>query len=272
LVGDIEMFNIRWLVLLWLPFASCISSPGADALILEVTGDWQLDHKTVVQGMGLSTGQIVRLDTGKTAGKIIILYRNGEKRSCPDKDRPVCLDITVDNVSRKPTSVWERVFAVLEDAFNSDSRSVPGLTKSASIADGFAMLSHGNLMIHSPGMPLQLGQQAYTLQFRRFTAENALAPSTGPSYQWRPGASFAIVNVKPGLYRVNLLDKSSRPTGDFFLLLVLEEGAGGHAAEDFETLVASTRAWDESNQTTALATRRLFLWQNAKMLGWQEAR
>jgi hypothetical protein len=266
------MFNICRLVLLWSLFAPYASGPGTDALIVQVTGDWQLDHKPVVQGMGLSVGQTVRLDTGKMAGKIIILYRNGQKRSCPDRDRPVCLDITVDNLSSKPTSVWERVFAVLEDAFNSDSRSVPGLTKSASIADGYAILSHDNLIIHSPGMPLESGQTAYTLQFRRFTAENALAPPIGPSYPWRPGASFAAENVKPGLYRINLLDKSLRPTGDFFLLLVLEEGTTGHAAEDFEALVASTRAWGESEQTTALAARRLFLWQNAKMMGWEEAR
>jgi hypothetical protein len=266
------MLNICRLVLLCSLFASCISGPGADALILDVTGDWQLDHKPVVQGMGLSTGQTVRRDTGKTAGKIIILYRNGEKRSCPDKDRPVCLDITVDNLSRKPASAWERVFAVLENAFNSDSRSVPGLTKSASIADGYAMVSQGDLMIHSPGMPLQSDHPAYTLQFRRFAAENELAPPTGSSYQWRPGSSFTAENVRAGLYRVNLLDKRLRPTGDFFLLLVLKEGAEGHAAEDFEALVSSTRTWGETDQTTALAARRLFLWQNAKMLGWQEGR
>jgi hypothetical protein len=262
------MLNICRLVLLWPLFASSMSGPGADALILEVTGTWQLDHKPVIQGMGLSIGQTVRLNAGTMAGKIIILYRNGEKRSCPDKDRPVCLDITVDSLGRKPTSVWERVFAVLEDAFNSDSRSVPGLTKSASIADGYAMLSHGALMIHSPGMPLQSDQHAYTLQFRRFTVENALAPPVGPTYQWRPGASFAAENVKPGLYRVNLLDKGSRPTGDFFLLLVLEEGTEGHAVEDFDALVTSTRTWGETEQTTALAARRLFLWQNAKILGF----
>jgi|SRR6267378_2346123 len=260
------------LVLFLALFAQSSTATHSDALVLEVKGHWILDHKPVAQGMGLTYGQTVRLESGAPAGRIVIWYPNGERHSCPDKDRPVCLDITVDRPVRKSTRVWERVFAVLEDAFNSDSRSVPGLTKSSSIPDGYAELRGTDLVIHSPGLPPEPAQRTYQLQFRRFKADNVLESPIQPSYNWRPGSSLTAGRIKPGLYRVNLLDADSRPSGDFFLLLVLDSSAAGHTGEDFEALVTATDAWGPQEQTTALVARRMFLWQSAKALGIQEAR
>lgn len=59
--------------------------------------------------------------------------------------------------------------------------------------------------------------------------------------------------------------------GDFFLLLVFEEVRAGRTAEDFEALVTSTHDWSVNEQTTGLTARRLYLWQSAKAMGFQEA-
>lgn len=259
------------LTLFLLLFAQSGTQAHADARVVEVTGNWKLDHKPVSQGMALFYGQTIRLDTRASHGKIVILYPTGEKRSCPDEDRPVCSDLTVQRPAEKPGGILERVFMALDDAFSADSSSVPGLTKSASIPDGYGELRDASLLIHNPGLPPVLGRRTFSLQFRKLGPNNVVGPPIGPNLKWQPGSPCVAGNIRSGLYRVNLLDSDSRPTGDYFLLLVYEFNQGFHVAEDFNVLVTTTDGWGPEEQTTALMLRRLFLWQSAKALGLQEA-
>jgi hypothetical protein len=245
--------------------------PTADALLLKIRGDWTVNSEHAQQGMKLFYKQTLRL-VDRNPGEVVVLYRTGEKRSCPDQERPVCTDFVVVPPVRTSNGLFERVFSLLEDAVGPESRSVPGLTKAASIPDGIAEIQSGsNIMIRAPGLPAAFSSRSYTLQFRMLGPDSLLGPPIQPNYPWRPGSAFEAANFKPGFYRVNLLDADARPTGDYFLILVYEAGKGGHTAQDFDTLVATTDTWGPQGQADALLVRRLFLWRSAQALGFEKA-
>jgi hypothetical protein len=81
-----------------------------------------------------------------------------------------------------------------------------------------------------------------------------------------PGAPLAI-DITPGFYRVNLLNSDMRPSGDFFMVLVVPAGQGKSLNEDLKALVGQSDRWGEEEQETALLVRRMFLWQTAKNMG-----
>lgn len=261
----------RSLVLLLLFLVHSDSPRHADALLLKMKGNWTVDNTPAHQGMKLFYKQTLRLADRKP-GAVVVLYSTGEKQSCPDQERPVCTDLPVQQPVLKSNGVFDRIFSLLEDAFGPESRSVPGLTKAASIPDGIAEIRGSSIMIHTPGVPDEFFSRSFTLQFRMLGPDNAVQPPLETNYHWQPRSAIDAASVRPGFYRVNLLDADLRPTGDYFLLLVYEAGKGGHLAEDFDTLVAATNAWGPQEQDEALIVRRLFLWKSAQELGLQQAK
>lgn len=268
------MVRIRRIFCCWTIASLLLSAQSgapaqADALIVKISGNWNVDSQRVTRDTRLHYGETVRLDPG-AQGSIAVLYSTGEKRSCPDQDKPRCLDLVIQRPEQRERSLFQRVFSVLEDALSSDTRSVPGLTKSSSIPDGCAELDSGNLLLHTPGLPPESAAHEYTLQFRKLKTDGLLDAPIQPNLKWRPGTGMKAENIKPGLYRVNVLDSDSEPTGDYFLLLVYETGKNNHITEDFHSLVAVTDTWGAREQTAALEMRRLFLWQSAKTLGLEQ--
>src|ERR1043166_1117331 len=145
----------------------------ADALLLKVKGKWAVDNGPTHQGMKLFYKQTLRLVDNKP-GEVVVLYPTGEKRSCPDQERPVCTDLQVQEIVQKSNGVFGRIFSLLEDAFGPESRSVPGLTKAASIPDGIAEIRDAKIMIRTPGLPPGFASRSHHLQFRRMGLDNAL--------------------------------------------------------------------------------------------------
>jgi hypothetical protein len=232
-----------------------------DAFVFEKSGNWKLGKQLVDSRTGLHFGDVLRLDTASTkSGSITIIYINGDIKSCSDQEKRI--DCEVKPAARLATNLLERVFASVREAVVSDSQSVPGLAKSAAILDGYGELDEGILFIHVPGLSAKA--LALRLQFRRMNQAGQVGPPILVNSPWNQGSPLDAPGISPGFYRVNVLDSDSRPTGDFFLLLVFKEGSSGTLSEDFNALLARTNTWGQHEQGTALIVRRLFLWQKAK--------
>jgi hypothetical protein len=239
------------------------------AFVLEKSGPWKVAGHVVVKGMGLFPGQVLRLDTSSGSGRparITILYNNGDKISCPSRERPkACIDLTVETPVRQTSaSGFAKVFSMLQKAFNSDSESVPGLSKSESIPDGYAEVGGKNIVIKCPGLPA--GNLNLQLEFLRLDQEGQVGPAILAKASWKPGSAIDV-DLMPGFYRVNILGSDSRPTGDYFLVLAVPLEQGKKLAENFQSLVAESDRWGQEGQETAFITRRMFLWQSAKDMG-----
>ncbi len=243
----------------------------ADAFVLGLSGHWLVDGKPVEKGTKLFYGQTIRLNPHGGHGRIVIFYDGGNmEASCSDQSG--CIDLTVKRPAQISSDAYRRVIDTLKGAFDSDSSSVPGLSKSASLGDGYAELRDTTLSIHIPDLPPSFLQNNYLLQFRGIGANNQLDAPIEPAFNWRPESPISTPGVKPGLYRVGLLDSDALPSGNFFYLLVFSSDSPDHIAEDFNALVDATDTWSPEDQSLALRTRRLFLWQSAKSMGFQGAK
>jgi hypothetical protein len=260
---------------LFLPAQDAQKVPAA-AFVVDVSEDWTVhgakadgsktdDAKKAVPGMKLSAGQVLlRNNAESKLASITILYLSGERESCPSQRRPVCSDLKVRAPAPSTTGVFSRIFLVLLAAYNSDPESVPGLTKSSSIPDGYAELTGNSLSLQTPGLAAHSAQQTFKLQLRRLDQSGHAGPPVLPQGPWHPGSAVEVPAMSPGLYRVNLLDSDSEPTGDFFVVLVLARGQAGNVIADFNALVAQSESWGPQAEGATLMARRLFLWQSAK--------
>ncbi len=257
------MRHLFALLIATLLFAQTPSAKEPVALLLTVTGKWTLDNsQPAVRGMKLFDGQTLRLDNDSIRGRVGIVYLSGDADSCPSARDPDCAQVTVRSRVPAATSLFGRVFKILQDSFNPETPLVPGITRSASVPDAYAEL-RGNLMsINSPDT-VPSSKVNYSLQFRRIRSNSILDPPISGIFSWQPGSPLVNSGVVPGLYRVNLLDGSAHPTGDFFILFVPPPQDSGRFVEEFKTLVAVSEGWGSQNEVAATVARRQFLFQSA---------
>lgn len=246
--------------------AQCATAQQPVAIVLRLSGNWTVDDQPVKLGMDLFEGQRLRPSAHSIEGRVTIYYRSLDAESCPSEKDPTCPEIKVQQPIRTPTPLLEQIFTVLKDALKRDSRFVPAFTRSASIPDGYAEARSDSLFINCPGLSSKSKTTVYWLELLRLRANN-VAERISSNLRWRPGFPVPAQNVEPGLYRANVLDKSFQPTGDFFLLLVLDPEKVSRMVQAFDELTGRSGAWAQDNENAAMSARRLFLWQQATILG-----
>jgi hypothetical protein len=253
-------------------FATFLSSTALAqsvvGFISSMSGKWTVNGVPVALGQSVVAGTHVILDPASPRGSSIqIYYEMLPPYSCPNENERLCGDVPVKNTP-PASSLVARLFAEIGRAFGSpESRPVLSMTRGASIPDGYAIIDAGQLSIHQP--PGDSPPDSYALRLRRIHLDGQLDAPEAPILHWRSGNPVVVSGLRPGFFRADLLGALSKPSGDFFLILVLSPADAHSVASEFSALTALSEKWSPADQSSAVLVLRSFLWQRANSLGFR---
>lgn len=242
---------IRALAVLIAGTSALTAQSEPSGVVLEMVGEWTIDGKPLAAKAKVFVGQIIA-STGSAQGLVRIAYFDGHSTVCDAAAFESCTKHQVRGLPIAAAPLRERWMKAIASLFENSPRLVAAMSRGDNQPDQIATLGR-DLVTFRKAPGIEPGQwQIWPLD------QNGEVASGGkPALASFAGGLTVRVSLKPGIYQVNLLNSSQRPSGTSFWLLALSDPARVETAQS--ELLDLTGKWPAEDEAARRQLIRMLL-------------
>lgn len=227
--------------------------------VSNISGQWNLtlggQTQSLRNAQRIPVGSLIRPQSDQDDGSFItVVLRDGRQLFCTIKDLDGCRQAVS---LRNSSSFVSRLVDVVIGVFIPDpNRFRTGMSRgdAKGLQEAVVLLEKGQLDLSAVFKNME--RDSYLLRFEPVLGKSELKQTDIVDlvkFDWTPTkSSLEIRNLKPGLYKLSLLEQSTvehEPTGESAWILVSNPKSYRPRSLKFQDAVKLTRAWPDSETT-----------------------
>ena len=242
---------IRALALSIAVSSALTAQPDPSGVILEMVGEWTIDGKPLAAKAKVFGGQIIA-SKGSAQSLVRIAYFDGHSTVCDAAAFEACTKHEVRGLPIAAAPLRERWMKAIASLFENSPRLVAAMSRGDNPPDQIGSWSRDLVTFRkAPGI------EASQWQIWPLDQNGEVASGGKPALASFAGGLTVRVSLKPGLYQVNLLNSSQRPSGTSFWLLALPDPARVETARS--ELLDLTGNWPDEDEAARRQLIRMLL-------------